>query len=674
MSAPTMRRLVLSFLTLACAFALPSTASAQEPASVRLTLLSQTPWNSTVQRELTVRLRAENLGTEPIGELSIGVTLFARVGSRSAYEASLITDPTVVIDAETLPREGALEPGQARDFELVFPMDSAGLDPDDSGIYPLKIDLRSGAVSLAALRSAAIFLVRDPEQPLSLSWTFVLHHPIEFGPDGAFTSSALETALEPGGVLAAQIQALLQLSSDATLPPVDVAISPVLLDQLDRMRGGYVVTAEEAERVVAAGEGGAQLATQALEDLRTIARSPHIRISALPFSSPELPALLSGGLARDVDVQIARGRELVGGLLEAVPIPTVLRPPGAAIDEPTLEHLSGTSISTLVAGPATVEPSPQPLGFAGPPTAALGDTGLTAIVPEPAVMALLQSSLTETDPVLASQVLLGELAAIWQEQPGVPRGMALVVSEDLVLPPAFFGAFTRAIAGAPWLAPMHAGEFAVAFPPAEPSLLTAPVPRRFSSTYVAELKQARRRIATYRSMLLEPSEEPDRFDTMLLLAESRQYLSNPDDGLAFITSVQDAITGVFDSIAISSAEVITLTSSTGAGVPVTVTNGAAEALRVTVRLESPYLRSSPAIDLALAAGDSETVTFRVDLRSTGRFPVLVQVLAPGGRILQEEELSVRSTVYNRIALLITIAAAVVLLGLWARRFLPRRTS
>jgi hypothetical protein len=175
-------------------------------------------------------------------------------------------------------------------------------------------------------------------------------------------------------------------------------------------------------------------------------------------------------------------------------------------------------------------------------------------------------------------------------------------------------------------------------------------------------------------MLLEPSEEPDRFDTMLLLAESRQYLSNPDDGLAFITSVQDAITGVFDSIAISSAEVITLTSSTGAGVPVTVTNGAAEALRVTVRLESPYLRSSPAIDLALAAGDSETVTFRVDLRSTGRFPVLVQVLAPGGRILQEEELSVRSTVYNRIALLITIAAAVVLLGLWARRFLPRRTS
>jgi hypothetical protein len=397
-------------------------------------------------------------------------------------------------------------------------------------------------------------------------------------------------------------------------------------------------------------------------------------VSALPFSSPELPSLLSGGLARDVDVQIARGRELVGRLLSMVPVPTVLRPPGAAIDETTLAHLSATVISTLVAGPATVEPSPQPLGFVGPPTAALGETGIVAIVPEPAVMALLQSSLVETDPVLAAQILLGELAAIWQEQPGLPRGVALVLSEDLVLPPAFFGAFARAIAGAPWLAPMHAGEFTLAFSPEDPSLLTAPIPRRFATTYVAELKRARRQIDTYRSMLVEPSDEPDRYETMLLLAESRQYLSNPDDGLAFITAVRDSIGAIFNSIAVDSAPVITLTSRTGAGVPVTVTNGSAEALKVTVRLDSQLLRSSPAIDLELAAGDSETVTFRVDLRTTGRFTVRLQVLAPGGRILDEQTLLVRSTVYNRIALLITIAAAVVLLALWVRRFLPRRTS
>jgi hypothetical protein len=125
---------------------------------------------------------------------------------------------------------------------------------------------------------------------------------------------------------------------------------------------------------------------------------------------------------------------------------------------------------------------------------------------------------------------------------------------------------------------------------------------------------------------------------------------------------------------VDSADVITLTSSTGSGIPVTVSNAAAEGLRVTVRLESQYLRGSPSIDLELAAGDSQTVTFRVDAQRTGRFSVALQVVAPDGRIIEKKDLVVRSTVYNRIALLITIAAAVALLGLWARRFLPRRTS
>jgi hypothetical protein len=252
-----------------------------------------------------------------------------------------------------------------------------------------------------------------------------------------------------------------------------------------------------------------------------------------------------------------------------------------------------------------------------------------------------------------------------------------VLAEDLVVAPAFYGAFARAVAGAPWLAPVHAGDFATTFAPAEPSALAAPVPRQFSSTYVDELKQARRRVDTYRSMLIEPSERPDRLDRMLLLAESRQFLSDPAAGLEFITSVQDQVGAVFAGISVDSADEITLTSSTGSGIPVTVSNGADEALRVSVVLESSSLRGSPSIDLELGPGDSQTVTFQVDAVRTGRFEVRLKVVAPGGRVLYEKKdppLIVRSTVYNRIALVITIAAAVVLLGLWARRFLPRRAS
>jgi hypothetical protein len=297
-----------------------------------------------------------------------------------------------------------------------------------------------------------------------------------------------------------------------------------------------------------------------------------------------------------------------------------------------------------------------------------------AIVPEPGIMTLLQSPTSLADPVLAAQIALGELAAIWQEQPGVERGVALVLSEDLAQSPPFYGAVARAIASAPWVSPMHAGDFALRYPPAETSALAAPAPRRFPTTYVAELRQARRRVEILRSMLVEPSPLPEEYDTMLLLAESRQYLTDPVGGLAFITSVRDAVGAVFEAITVDSVDEITLTSSTGSGIPVTVGNTADEALRVTVQLISQSLVGEPSIDLELAPGASQTVTFEVEAQRTGRFTVAIRALTPGGRILDEEPLTVRSTVYNRIALVITIAAALVLLALWARRLLPRRTS
>jgi hypothetical protein len=680
MTAPTMRRLALTFLALLGVLLAPApTVSAQEPAVVRLTLLEQTPWNSafdeTNARELFIRFRAENLGSVSIDDLAIGVTLYGRVLSRTALEESLLADPLLALKAETRPREGTIEPGQTRDFELTFLLDGpAGLDADDSGVYPLKIDLRSGFTSLGAIRTPVVFLVRQPVEPLRLSWTFVLHHPIQFGPGGEFVSNELESALAPGGRLGARIRALQELVAAPTQPAVDVAISPLLLTQLARMRDGYEVRVGEEIEAVNAGEGGAELAGETLVALAGIARAPNVRVSAMPFSVPELPSLVAGGLGRDLGIQLDRGREVVEEML-TTPVAGVLRPPGAALDDATLRELPGVGVATLLVGPSTVETTPEPLGLAGPPAALLSESGsLRAVVPDPSVAALLQSGLAASDPVRAAQVVLGEIASIWQERPGDLRGIALIMSEDSLLPAPFFAAFTRSVASAPWLRPMHAGEFATAFAPTEPSSLAGPSLRRFSTTYVDELKQARRRIATYRSMLVEPGIEPDRLETLLLLAESRQYLSTPEEGLAFITSVRDSVDAVFGQISVESAPVITLTSSTGSGVPVTVRNEAEEALRVSIRLVSQYLSGTPTIPLVLGPGDEQTVTFRVDLIRTGRFEVKLQVLAPAGRLIQERTLVLRSTVYNRIALVITIAAALVLLTLWARRFLPRRTS
>ena len=692
MARPTMRRLsplVLAFpiwLVLGLGAALP--ASAQETPSATLTLLSQTSWNCPTPvepqrpapsgiscptgRELIIRFRAQNTGAEPMDRLAIGVTLYSRILSRSAYEASLTADPAVALKAATLARQGTLEPGATRDFEVSMTLDT-GLDPDHSGVYPVKVDLRSGVTSVAAIRTPAIFLVRRPEIPLTLSWTFVVSHPITFAPDGTFTDPSLETSLAPGGRLSGQIRALLDLAADPAAPSVDVAVSPVLLTQLGRMRGGYsVVDQDGTTRDVPAGQGGSGLAAQALDDLRAVAAAPGVEVTTLPFSVPELPSLYGGGLGNDVGIQLQRGREVASALIQADPPGQILRPPGAALDDQTLRGLAAMGIGALIVGSSTVELPPQPLGFAGPATIALGDGVITGIVPEPATEAVM-TSVAEGDSVRAAQVVIGELTTIWQEAPGETRSIALVLSEDEPFPGGFFPPLARDVAGAPWLTPATAGAFVAAFPSTQTSELSNPSLRRFPTTYVGALKQARRRVATLRTMLPEGSVEPERLDTMLLLAEARQFLSSTDDGLAFIAAVRESVKGTVDELSLDTVSTVSLSSDSG-GIPVTVSNAGPRSLTVLVRLVAPQLRGVSSEEVELGPGDSQTLRLQARLRSTGRFPVQVQMMAPDGRPIEDQILIVRSTAYNRIALLITIGAAVMLVAVWARRFLPRRTT
>jgi Family of unknown function (DUF6049) len=671
MARPIMRR--LSPLVFVCVLALPAPTSAQELPSVRLTLLSQTPWNSNFDPlhgpELELRFRAENLGTEPLEELAIGVTLYSRILSRSAYEASLLADPSIVIDGEELPRNGTIEPGASRDLEINVTLES-GIDTEQSGVYPLKVDLRSATSSVAELRTPVIFLVRPPEEPLDLSWTFVLQHPITFAPDGTFSDPSLELAVTPGGRLHGEIRALRAVAADPDATPVDVAISPVLLTQLGRMRDGYTVSEDGGAREVPAGTGGAALAAEAIADLRMVAGAPNVHVTALPFSTPELPALYSGGLGRDADLQLEQGRTVVAEVLGTSPLAQVLRPPGAALDDVTLRNLPGVGVTTLLVGPATVTPVAQPLGFAGPPTTELGEGVLSAIVPEPAADALLTATVG-SDPVRAAQVMLGELATIWQEQPGEQRGVAVVLGEDAPFPGRFFRPFARSVAGAPWLDPLSAVEFLEAYPPAAPQPLASQSFRRFSTSYVTSLKQARRRVETLASMLPIESTSPERLNTMLLLSEARQFLADSEGGIEFVAEVHRSVQDVMNGLVLDTVRSLTLSSDEG-GIPVTVSNDADETLSFSVRLSSESFRAQPSADLELAPGDSETISLRAEI-AAGQSLIDVQLLSPNGRVIEQDTIVVRSTGYNRIALLITIGAAILMVGVWARRFFRRPT-
>jgi len=675
-----MHRLAASLLALSTWLLLPlpqGQAQAPEPL-VRLTLVSQIPWNSISQRELDVEVRAENLGFEPIGELSIGWTLWGPVFERINYERSLVADPedAVTIDGDTLPRKGTIEPGRSRVFTVRLALDSEGIATDTSLIYPLKIDLRSSFTSLGAIRTPVIFLVREPEIPLNLAWTFVLHEPIGFGPDGVFTSTALEQELATGGGLAGHIRSLLTFTQDGSQTPIGVAVSPALLTNLVRMRDGYIVMDQGQRRQVKVGEGGAAAAAQALAGLRQIAAAPEIELSALPFAAPSLPALAASGLSADLTTQLERGRQTVATALGRTPNPAILRPPGSVVDQASLDQLPGQGVTLLLLDDWAAPPPPQPLGFVAPPTTSLpaGGGEIGALVSDADVQALFGWELMTEDPVLGAQAILGELAQIWLEQPGVERGIAVTFPDAFDPPGAFFGPLVRGIAAAPWVRKTTATALSQAFPPPGPGQLAPALSPTFPREYVETIKQTRRRIGIYRSMLVAESDEPDRLETLLLLAESGQFLADKTTGSWFARYARDSVGAIFNAIRPDTDQVITLTSSAGRGIPMRVTNGNHEPVRVTIRLVSPHLQGTPESSMVLDARSTRTVNFDVSLTTTGRFPVNVQITSPSGRMIGESTLIVRSTAYNQIALIITFGAAAVALLVWARRFLPRRTG
>jgi len=101
-----------------------------------------------------------------------------------------------------------------------------------------------------------------------------------------------------------------------------------------------------------------------------------------------------------------------------------------------------------------------------------------------------------------------------------------------------------------------------------------------------------------------------------------------------------------------------------------------EALLMNVSLQTYSGHGATRIQEVTIGPRTTTYTFPVRAQTTGRFPITVQVLTPGEPgtrdTIAQAEMIVRSTAYNRVALIVTIGAAVFLMAWWGRRFLPRK--
>ncbi|MFM8945030.1 MAG: DUF6049 family protein [Actinomycetota bacterium] len=680
-----MRRahLALAAVALALLASLPIPAAAQM-SSVQLTLRSAPIWNAPDRATVIVELAATNAGATTYGDLEIAATLRSAIGSRSAYDATFLdgSDAGRVLWSIREPRGGTLTDGGTLDLTVSLDLATAGVDATDSGIYPLRIELFSGDGSIGVRTRCTIGTRSTPIEPLRVAWSVVLDAPIRFLPKGAFLGDDLAAELKPTGRLGAQIAAL---GAFANLPGnavVDLIISPLLLEQLDRMRRGYAVQMSDDPydvRAVAPGEGGALLADRALESLALLAGSRHVRLGSMPYAEPSLPSLVASDLPGDVNVQLEVGLDETERILGVRPDPSVVRPPGSAIDAATLALLARRGVGTVILDAGTVDLPAQPLGFAPPAEVSLdagGGERVAGLAPDPGLATLLADVAATADPVLAAHVVLGELAAIWLESPGTERTLAIALTEAVTaaLPPGFFAPFADGIGTAPWLRTRGAATIAADLVAISATYEVAPqIGGAFTDDYVQALRESRHRVEVLGTMLVEDAGEVERLRRLLLLAQSAVFLDDPARGQGFIAQVDGDTTSLLGSIRPLGGQQVTLTSSQSV-LPIQVENIAPQSIRATVRIVSQHLRASVEQDLTLGPGEQRVLSFDVALRSSGRFPLQVQIVSPIGAVVSQTALFVRSTELNRQALAIVIGASAILVVLWFRRLARARRS
>lgn len=671
----------IAAIAVAGAVASVSPAVAQTGDEVRLVLLEQTA-AITSRQDLSIRVAAVNEGDATFRNLTLTVSTAPPAQSRTEYDQALALGSVSASATATRELQGSLDPGATRPFQPVQLSLGAGA-PDDNALLPVTVELRAdgGFTPVATLRTAVVHITETPTAPLNVSVSFVLDLPFQRRPDGTYLDDTIEDAIAPGGRLDTIVGALQTVPVTVTL-----VISPLLLEELAGMGEGYRIEREDGVESVAADDPRAQAAAAMVERIGAVSRTPGTEVIALPYASPSVPAMTASGLDDDLAEQIRRGRDVIASVLGVTPSTTLFRPPGGTLTEESLQPLreilaeDGTA-EALLLDPGTLA-SPTGLTLSPPGVAIAGsdESGLVAITPDTTVARRLLDPVD--DPRLAAMRTIGELSALYFEQPSLDRGAAIVFGEDTPVDRALIErllAGLRTREGVNWLQAETATRVLIAEtspedPDPVPLRLRAPerVPT-FADPFLTELSQSRAELAALASVGAA-QELVDQIGTNTLVAESRYLLDDEALARSYLEDIAASVESELSKVHPPSPTTITLTSNAG-NLPVTLRNDAGYPVEVSLTLSAPRLRfvGGPR-RLVVLEQEQQAFVFPVRAQTTGRFPVDVLVETPTGKQIASSRIVVRSTAYNRVALLLTVGAGLFLVVWWGRRLVPRRKS
>jgi hypothetical protein len=248
--------------------------------------------------------------------------------------------------------------------------------------------------------------------------------------------------------------------------------------------------------------------------------------------------------------------------------------------------------------------------------------------------------------------------------------------------PGIAGPLLGAIAQAPWVRLRTVGDVATdptLRPTDEPSRLVAT--ERDAGTRYDQGRAARRLIDTFSSTLAAPSgaTEIDALERLLLASESADYDRRISSAVALARVARERAQNLLAGIRVTPERRRVTLTRRGGQVPVTIRNRTGHSIRLRVSLVSPRVTfpegSVRRIEIEGRARGTTlgTVTFRIEARSAGTFPIDVRLETPDGQnLVATGQVQVRSSAVSAVTLMATAGGALFLVGAWARRVLSRR--
>jgi hypothetical protein len=678
--------------------AAPPPAVAQN-ADVTLRLESQSPWSSAAFRgALDLELTATNRGGTPLRNLQLVVQFGTQLSTQADFDAMLSSGVPAPVGTVTKSINGTIDAGTRRTIPMTVDLTTIdAIDQLDSQVYPASITLVADGTNVATLVTPVIYLARAPVEPMLSTVSVPLQAPIAFGADDSLVDTSFPGSLAHGGSIRAPLDAI--AGSASTLHPrgvVDLLADPLVITQARDLADGYR-TADGTQ--VASDDPPAKQAARFLGILSGVtADAKNVEMVAAPYGDPILPAMvhqLTDGTSLETQLiaQRTAGNQVLENLhpsLQPRPNPFIARPAAvdgvAQLNDGTLDWLAGTSTEIVLGDADTVDRSPWQGSLAPAPTVPTA-AGPTLVLPDPTVQALFGRTDLLGDPVLASQLVLGELALIWKQEPvpvdPIQRGVA--ISPPATLPAPMWAPLLDRLASAPFLKPTSLSQLVRTVNPDNPNEagpLTTQSTAEFDPNYAADIQRLSIDVQSINSMLGPGSPVPPDLRRRLFIATEPVYMSDTLAGRPWLGSVDAAARQAFAAVSPTMSDTFTFTSREGS-IPMQMGNPGDNSYAVKVELASPSF-SFPNGEIQDVTVDRPgvPVVFHVIANASGQSTLTLTVRAPNGTPIPNQNdngatfttITVRSTAVNRIALFVTLAAALGLIALYARRWFRRRTS